>query len=107
MPRQTIRFTDAQMAELEELSGGNISDFIRSKLFDQSSGVEAAVDRIEHLAEDVEDLLRGLSDAPKGENALPLMAEILLILRATVKPETIRKAQAELKRNGISPWTTE
>lgn len=107
MPRQTIRFTDAQMAELEARSGGNISDFIRSKLFDHSSGLEAAVDRIEHLAEDVEDLVRGLSDASKGENALPLMAEILLILRATVKPETIRKAQAELKRNGISPWTTE
>ncbi|WP_427047274.1 hypothetical protein [Halomonas casei] len=106
MPRITIRFTDEQMVELETISGGNVAGYIRRKLFGKDSGLDEALDRIGHLSDDIEDLIRSMPD--KSDNdGLPLLAEILLILRSNVKPETIKKAQAELTRVGIDPWTTD
>lgn len=108
MPRQTIRFTDEQMAQLEAASGGNVSDYIRRQLFGEDSGLNEALDRISHLSDDIEDLIRSMPESEShGNDGLPLLAEILLILRSNVKPETIRKAQAELTRIGVTPWTTE
>ncbi|WP_193061080.1 hypothetical protein [Halomonas sp. 3A7M] len=106
MARHTIRFSDEQIAQLEAASGGNISDYIRKKLFGEDGGLREALDRIDHLSDDIEDLIRSMPESG-GNEGLPLLAEILLILRATVKPETIRKVQAELSRNAITPWSAE
>lgn len=106
MPRYTIRFSDEQIAQLEADSGGNVSDFIRRKLFGKDGGLGEALDRIDHLSDDIGDLIRSMPEK-NSNDGLPLLAEILLILRSNVKPETIKKAQAELNRVGITPWTTE
>jgi len=108
MPRVTIRVTEAQKAELEARSGGNASDYVRSLLFGEQAGLEAVLDRIDHLADDIaEGRLLPVQGEPQpaGDDRLtPMLLEVLLLLRATVKPETMRMAQSEMKRRGFTPW---
>ncbi|MGM0988545.1 MAG: hypothetical protein ACQEXI_16420 [Pseudomonadota bacterium] len=108
MPRHTLRLTEAQLAELEALSGGNISEYIRRRLFGERAGLEAVLDRIDHLADDIaEGRLLPMQGEPQlagDDRLMPMLLEVLLLLRATVKPETMRMAQSEMKRRGFTPW---
>lgn len=108
MPRVTIRVTEAQKAELEARSAGNASDYVRSLLFGEQAGLEAVLDRIDHLADDIAEgrlLPEQSQPGPVDAHSLePMLVEILLMLRAMAKPETMRMAQAEVKRRGLSPW---
>lgn len=107
MANINIRITEAQKAELEARSGGSTSDYVRSLLFGEHAGLEAVMDRIDHLADDIaEGRLLPESSQPEAETGAlePMLMEILLMLRAMVKPETMRMAQAEVKRRGLTPW---
>lgn len=108
MPNINIRITEAQKAELEARSGGSTSDYVRSLLFGEQVGLEAVLDRIDHLADDIaEGNLLPESSHPREADAgslEPMLMEILLMLRAMAKPETMRGAQAEVKRRGFMPW---
>jgi len=53
LPNINIRITEAQKAELEARSGGSTSDYVRSLLFGEQAGLEAVLDRIDHLADDI------------------------------------------------------
>jgi len=103
-----IRVTEAQKAELEARSGGRTSEYVRSILFGGHSGLEAVLDRIDHLADDIAEgrlLPEQSQPGPVDAHSLePMLVEILLMLRAMAKPETMRMAQAEVKRRGLSPW---
>ncbi|MCG7605391.1 hypothetical protein [Halomonas sp. MM17-34] len=108
MPNINIRITEAQKAELEARSGGSTSDYVRSLLFGEQAGLEAVLDRIDHLADDIaEGRLLPVQGEPQpagDDRLMPMLLEVLLLLRATVKPETMRMAQSEMKRRGFTPW---
>ena len=108
MPNINIRITEAQKAELEARSGGSTSDYVRSLLFGEQAGLEAVLDRIDHLADDIaEGRLLPVQGEPQpagDDRLMPMLLEGLLLLRATVKPETMRMAQSEMKRRGFTPW---
>ena len=108
MPNINIRITEAQKAELEARSRGSTSDYVRSLLFGEQAGLEAVLDRIDHLADDIAEgrlLPESIQTRETGARSLePMLMEILLMLRAMAKPETMRGAQAEVKRRGFMPW---
>lgn len=108
MPTVTIRVTEAQKAELEARSGGSTSEYVRSQLFGEQAGLEAVLDRIDHLADDIAEgrLLPELSEPRETSSGSlePMLMEILLMLRAMAKPETMRGAQKEVRRRGFMPW---
>lgn len=112
MPTIVVRVTDAQKAELEARAEGSVSKYVRRQLFNDQPSLEAVLDRIDHLADDIAE--GRLSPDPSGfqppsttDDQWPLLLEMLLILRAAMKPTTMRAAQAELKRRGITPWGDE
>ncbi len=111
MPRHTLRLTEAQLAELEALSGGNISEYIRRRLFGERAGLEAVLDRIDHLADDIaEGRLLPETSPGRGadiESLKPMLAELVLMFRNIAKPETLRATRAEMKRRGITLWGDE
>lgn len=110
MPAIVVRVTDAQKAELEARAEGSVSEYVRRQLFGDQPSLEAVLDRIDHLADDIAE--GRLSPEPSsfqspsttGDDQWPLLLEMLLMLRATMKPSTMRSAQAELKRRGVTPW---
>lgn len=109
MPAIVVRVTDAQKAELEARAEGSVSEYVRRQLFNDQPSLEAVLDRIDHLADDIAE--GRLSPEPSSfpspsttGDQWPLLLEILLMLRATMKPSTMRSAQAELKRRGVTPW---
>ena len=112
MPRHTLRLTEAQLGELEALSGGNISEYIRRRLFGERAGLEAVLDRIDHLADDIAEgrLLPDTSHDDRGadiESLKPMLVELVLMFRGIAKPETLRATRAEMERRGITPWGDE
>lgn len=109
MPAIVVRVTDAQKAELEARAEGSVSEYVRRQLFNDQRSLEAVLDRIDHLADDIAE--GRLSPEPSNFQSpsmtgdqWPLLLEMLLMLRATMKPSTMRSAQAELKRRGVTPW---
>ncbi|WP_299312648.1 hypothetical protein [Halomonas piscis] len=109
MPAIVVRVTDAQKAELEARAEGSVSEYVRRQLFNDQPSLEAVLDRIDHLADDIAE--GRLSPEPSSFQSpsttgdqWPLLLEMLLMLRATMKPSTMRSAQAELKRRGVTPW---
>ena len=111
MPNINIRITEAQKAELEDRSGGNTSDYVRSLLFGEQAGLEAVLDRIDHLADDIaEGRLLPETSPDRGadiESLKPMLVELLLMFRNIAKPETLRATRAEMKRRGITLWGDE
>lgn len=115
MPHINVRVTEAQKAELEARCGGQVSEYVRQQLFgDQGGsgqGLDVILDRIDHLADD---LAEGRLTPPTPDHAaggndqlLAMLAEVLLLLRGSVKADAIRSAKGELNRHGITPWGAE
>ena len=108
MPNINIRITEAQKAELEDRSGGSTSDYVRSLLFGEQAGLEAVLDRIDHLADDISEGRLLPEATPAGnediESLKPMLVELVLMFRAIAKPETLRATRKEMKRQGFTPW---
>jgi len=106
LPTISFRVTDAQKLELEARSDGNVSDYVKSVLFDTQGTLNQILER--------------LSPAPSGQTRDPvtgfdhtnpdienILAEVLMLLRFTVKPDSKRSVHAELNRLGVQLWHPE
>lgn len=98
MPTISLRVSESQKIELEERSNGNVSDYIKAQLFDRPDPhamLETVLQQLEKGSP---------QDTPSGapgEKTLPILVEILQLMRFTVKPEVKEKAQAEVERLGL------
>lgn len=99
MPTISLRVSESQKIELEERSNGNVSDYIKAQLFDRPDPhamLETVLQQLEKGSTQ-----ETKSGAP-GEKTLPILVEILQLMRFTVKPEVKEKAQAEVERLGLN-----
>lgn len=100
MPVINFRVTEAERQKLEILSNGNISGYIKQRLFgntieDNSGEIMAAL----------HEMIDSNLNADHRQNISPILIEILLLLRATIKPELRREVASEMKRQRISSWS--
>lgn len=113
MPRIYARVTEAEKAELEVRSEGNISAYVRQQLFGQDRTLETILHRLEDIADDLEEKQSGLDEGNtrtgdiSARDLMPMLAELLLMMRRTVKPDTLKMAQKEIQRVGMDVWETE
>lgn len=99
MPVINFRVTEAERQKLEILSSGNISGYIKQRLFgntieDNSGEIMAALHEV----------IDSNLNADRRQSNNPILIEILLLLRTVVKPELRREVASELKRQQISSW---
>jgi len=100
VPTICFRCSEAEKAELEVRANGEISAYIRARLFNE--------DDVKPLLEQL--LLRfdpTESGGPGYGSMEGLLAEVLLLLRMTMKPDVQREARAEVERLGLPVWATE
>ncbi|QIE30382.1 hypothetical protein [Caballeronia sp. SBC2] len=106
MPTISFRVTDAQKLELEARSDGNVSDYVKSVLFDTQGTLNQILERLSPAQSgQTRDPVRGFDHTnPDIEN---ILAEVLMLLRFTVKPDSKRSVHAELNRLGVPLWHPE
>ncbi|HCA3195752.1 TPA: hypothetical protein MN540_005060 [Klebsiella pneumoniae] len=108
----TIRMTMAQKIDLQNRSEGNVSDYVKKRLFGDPDN---SAELLERLA-NIESLLENRTGDRDGSSALEngrdryieaMMIEILLVLRSVSKPEHSKAAGHEIKRIGLEPWSSD
>ncbi|OXC78024.1 hypothetical protein [Caballeronia sordidicola] len=106
MPTISFRVTDSQKIELEARSDGNVSDYVKSVLFDQQATLNQILQRLPSAQSVQPQDTRSAFDHtnPNIEN---ILAEVLMLLRFTVKPDSKRSVHAELNRLGLPLWHPE
>lgn len=106
MPNINVRVSEAEKAELEVRSEGNVSAYVRQQLFGQDRTLETILHRLEDIADDLEDKHTGAErpDTIAARDVMPMLAELLLMMRRTVKPDTRKMAQSEIARVGMQVW---
>ncbi|MDN3554356.1 hypothetical protein QWY74_12980 [Halomonas almeriensis] len=110
MPNINVRVSEAEKAELEARSGGNVSAYVKQQLFSQNQTLETILHRLEDIADDLEDQHTDTEahqerpDAIAARDVMPMLAELLLMMRGTVKPNTRKMAQSEITRVGMQVW---
>ena len=80
--------------------GVSPSEYLRMRI--ASASDEYVADQIAQLRLT---LMDNLTPSGPGEGLLPILLEILLLLRQACSPEQLRSAQTELQRLGHSPWS--
>lgn len=98
MPTISLRVSESQKIELEERSNGNVSDYIKAQLFERPDP-HAMLESVLHKLE--KDSPQDSHSAGMDDRSLPMLMEILQLMRFTVKPEVKEKAQAEVERLGL------
>ena len=129
---KTFRITEEQDEYLRKISGGNVSTYIKERLFGgaeeqkfQLSGIENKLEEItrklaalstsisaagaEDLTSQIEDIqkkIEAIDVPPRGQMLMheALAIETLLILRQIASPEKMKLAQSETARNGYKTW---
>lgn len=107
----TIRMTIAQKIDLQNRSEGNVSDYIKKRLFgepDTSAELLERLDNIEALLESQTENRAFENNAGERDRYIEAMLiEILLVLRTVSKPEHSKAAGSEIKRIGLEPWSSD
>lgn len=107
----TIRMTIAQKIDLQNRSEGNVSDYIKKRLFGEpDTGAELLerLDNIEALLESqTENRSVNRNTGERDQYIEAMLIEILLVLRAVSKPEHPKAAGSEIKRIGLEPWSSD
>lgn len=108
----TIRMTYAQKIDLQSRSEGNVSDYVKKRLFGDPDN---SAELLERLA-NIEALLENRSADQPGSDVHAMgrdryieamLMEILLVLRSVSKPEHSKAAGSEIKRIGLEPWSSD
>ena len=90
---------DAQIRAAAGAAGKSVGVYIRDRL-SSLAGIEEEMASIRHTVE------RAATFADPGENGPPAaLIEVLILLRQMARPEELRKAFGEAKRQGIEPWS--
>jgi hypothetical protein len=107
----TIRMTIAQKIDLQNRSEGNVSDYIKKRLFgepDTSAELIERLDNIEALLEtQTENRTFQNHGSDRDRYIEAMLIEILLVLRTVSKPEHSKAAGSEIKRIGLEPWSSD
>lgn len=107
----TIRMTIAQKIDLQNRSEGNVSDYIKKRLFgepDTSAELLERLDNIEALLESQsENRAFDRHTGDRDRYIESMLIEILLVLRTVSKPEHSKAAGSEIKRIGLEPWSSD
>jgi hypothetical protein len=105
VPTVGIRVTDAQKIELEDRSariGSNVSEYIKDVLFGQQDTLHQILQRLEGISPPTTG-----APATSSAHVESMLAEMLLLMRFTVKPDTKRQVHAELERLGLPVWSSD
>lgn len=104
-----LRCSADEKIRVEEASEGNVSAYLRDLVF----GKMDVLDRLD----DMHDMLKSLESRfhanPNGAGNGPdrltqaVQLELLLLMRSVASFERRQEAQAEVKRNGLEPWSYE
>lgn len=103
MATVSFRCTEAQKIELEERAQGDISGYVRQKLFrqmEQENTLELILQRLDEQAENA----GGTQASGMDRQSTSMLIELLLLLRTASKPDAKREAQAEVERLGFQVW---
>ncbi|CAZ15870.1 hypothetical protein XACN24_15840 (plasmid) [Xanthomonas albilineans] len=103
----TFRCSEREKIEIEQRAsnaGMTLTDYTKTRLF----GVDDSRDLLQLIADRLEyGGAAGGGNAGIGQAELAMLAELLLMMRLTVKPDTQRQAQAEIERLGLQVWSSE
>jgi hypothetical protein len=89
---------DAQIRAAAGAAGKSIGVYIRDRLT-SLVGIEEEMASIRHTVE------QAVTFGQERESGPPdAMIEALILLRHMARPETLRQAFSELRRQGIEPW---
>lgn len=102
----------AQKIDLQNRSDGNVSDYVKKRLFgepDNNAELIERLDNIESLLENRSDEHMTANDAGRSRDRYieAMLIEILLVLRSVSKPEHSKAAGSEVKRIGLEPWSSD
>lgn len=103
----TFRCSEREKIEIEQRAsnaGLNVTDYLKARLLgaeDSRELLQVIADRLEHGAGD------GMGAGGMSRAELAILAELLLLMRLTVKPDTQRQAQAEVERLGLEVWSSD
>jgi hypothetical protein len=106
LPTISFRVTDAQKIELEARSDGNVSDYVKSVLFDRQGTLNQILQRLPTV-QNVQAQNAGTAFDHTNPAIENILAEVLMLLRFTVKPDSKRSVHAELNRLGVQLWHLE
>ncbi|XDJ36619.1 MAG: hypothetical protein V3Q69_13865 (plasmid) [Burkholderia sp.] len=94
----TFKCSEADKAEIEARSNGNVSRYIRERLLGSGEHQDLLYQILDRLNDDDRE------PASAGQE-LGMLTELLLLMRAAVKPDARKEAQAEVERLGLPVWT--
>jgi hypothetical protein len=106
LPTISFRVTDTQKIELEARSDGNVSDYVKGVLFDQQGTLNQILQRLSP-AQSGQTHDAGTAFDHTNPDIENILAEVLMLLRFTVKPDSKRSVHAELNRLGLPLWHPE
>ena len=132
MITRTFKITEEQDQYLQKVSGGNVSGYIKKRLFGEEAesqlklsqiedslvSIQRIIDRlsidmrttdqsgIEQKLDELRTEISKISFPPQGQMLMheSLAVETLLLLRNMASPEKMKIAQAETARVGYKPW---
>lgn len=104
MPTVCFRCSEAEQIEIHDRARGNVSEYLRGIVFERSDPNQALDLILQRLEERPEN---GPQEAGLDERSKAILVELLLIMRATAKPQTLREAQAEVERLGFEVWSSD
>jgi hypothetical protein len=107
----SIRLSEAAVARYQALADQvwpspiPLSTYLKRRL---EKG-DAIAEHLDSLRLDIRDLAIdiGRGNGRDGSHADSVAIETLLLLRAVANPQHVRMVQAELQRQGITPWQAE
>jgi len=104
----TFRCSTAEKRRLEERSEGNLSHYCRDLVLRRMDNEDAFSQILQRLDRLQRNTSQQGQAAPSDQSlTTSILLELLLMLRATVTPDTRKSAQAELARHGLTAWSYE
>lgn len=106
----TFRVSEAEKTMIQDdaiKDNKSVSEYCRSTLLNHVSKKltnDAIINRLNQIDRLVEFVNSKSSTDEKNGETLNLLIETILILRASIKPETRQMLAREMERLGITPW---
>ncbi|EPN9162958.1 hypothetical protein ACT4EA_004154 [Escherichia coli] len=102
----------AQKIDLQNRSDGNVSDYVKKRLFGDPDNSTELLERLANIESLLENRNEERDEGSSFENDRDryieaMLIEILLVLRSVSKPEHSKSAGHEIKRIGLEPWSSD
>mgnify|MGYP004706797415 FL=1 len=102
----------AQKIDLQNRSDGNVSEYIKKRLFGEPDNSAELMERLENIESLLENRNDGNHESHEDGHSRDryveaMLMEILMVLRSVSKPEHAKAAASEIKRIGLEPWSSD